>query len=565
MKIAANAKLPFVEVQRFTRPGDPDSAVGIRLAIEKARETQAKVLRFEAGKYFLKSSVAFKTQGIVHDAGSKGVEPVKDCHLVIRSFLEGLTLQGEVNEAGEPATVFAGMNDLKNHGFLPAILWCEDNRFLKLQNIAFTRDPHFASAGRVIEKTDASVVVEVFEGEACRDDMGAYCMNRLDQGTGALTTESLSYGNGAGANWKQVGSNRLRLESSRVANGVRIGDDLSWHQGAQTDFQTYFARCDNLVLENVRTFNSNGFCMLAEDCHNISAKKIVFAPDGKRLFTGPRDAWKLFKCHGVIDIDDMSVRGVRMDGQNVHANWMFVLEIVSDREVLVSTPYTYAPLRSGTLVEAWVEDRRTLLELKSWSHEGIHQDGQKYKLIFSARLPDGLREGMLLHAQAWDPDSYTCRRSHFENIAGAGHLLRCDRVVLADNVYRNLMNSGVILGAELPTHREGGHADDVVVTRNIFDNCGFVKRGDIGGGVGIHSNGFSGAFNQRIAIVGNTFRNMKVGIEVKCARDVWISGNHFDQIGQRVEMDAGTTREIYFSESNLNETSKAASEPRSFK
>ncbi|MBL8992325.1 MAG: hypothetical protein JNM63_03240, partial [Spirochaetia bacterium] len=256
MKNFQNTSFSMVEVKAFTRPGDPDSAAGIRLAIEKAREVRANVLRFEAGKYFLKSFKAFKTQGIVHDAGSKGVDPVKDCHVVVKDFSNGLILEGAMGESGEPATLLAGMNDLKNHGFLPAILWCEDNRSLHLQNIAFTRDPHFASAGRVIEKTDSSVVVEVFEGEACRDEMGTYCMNRLDAGTGALTTESLTYGNGAGVNWKLAGANRLRLENARVAAGVRVGDDLSWHQGAQTDFQTYFARCDDLVLENIRTLNS---------------------------------------------------------------------------------------------------------------------------------------------------------------------------------------------------------------------------------------------------------------------------------------------------------------------
>ncbi len=536
-----------ISVKDFTSPGQPDSAPGIRKAIQKAFDVKATILEFEAGRYLLTSAIEIMTPGIVHDLDSHGIEAKKKCHLVIQNY-RGLTLQGTIDSKGDPTTILVGTNDEVNHGFLPAILWCEDNEGLRLKNIGLTREPLFSSSGKVIQKDATSLVVEVLPGEVCREAMGAYCMNRFTGTEPILTGESLTYGGGAGELWHQVGERELSLKSSHVATRIELGDLVSWHQGAQTDFQTYFARCHHLHLENVRTFNSNGFCMLAEDCHGITARRIVFSPDGNRLFTGPRDAWKLFKCHGVIDIDEMTIRGVRMDGQNVHANWLQVKEIISNHEVIVTVPYTSAPLVVGSMVEAWVGRTRTDLNLKHWESLGAFGDGQLYRLTFDDKLPEGSHPSMLLHAHAWQPERYLCRRSIFENIAGAGHLLRCDHAMILDNTYRHLMNSGVLLGAELPGHREGGHADDIVISGNTFDDCGFHKRYEVGGGIGIRSAGFDAPLNQLISITNNTFKNMAVGLDIHHAKEVFISGNRFHSVEKKISLHSASTEAIYFQE-----------------
>jgi hypothetical protein len=225
---------------------------------------------------------------------------------------------------------------------------------------------------------------------------------------------------------------------------------------------------------------------------------------------------------------------------------MLVQEKISSQEVLATVPYTYAPLRTGTVVEAWVGHARKDLVLKNWKHEGPVGDGHLYRLSFDGDMPEASSSSsILLHAHAWQPERYLCRRSVFENIAGAGHLLRCDRAVILDNTYRHLMNSGILLGAELPGHREGGHADDIAIAGNTFEDCGFFKRYETGGGIGIRSSGFDSPLNQRIAITDNTFINMDVGIDIHHAKEVWISGNRFEGVKDRVNIHSETTEAIF--------------------
>ncbi|MCM3746320.1 right-handed parallel beta-helix repeat-containing protein [Paenibacillus pasadenensis] len=512
-----------------------DDAERIRAAIRRAIETGAERVVFEPRRYLLQSTVTIETEGFAHDAGSPDVG-VKDCHLtVVRA--NKLTLEGAVDERGEPATTLVGFNDGEIHGYLPSILWCEDNESLTLRNLAFTREPEFASAGVVVRKDDSTIVVKVFEGNPCFDTMGAYCMNRFDPLTGSLIGESVTYGGGTDQPFVLTGQRELTLDSADVAAKVGVGEHLSWHQGARTDFQTYFGRCNSLVLDNIRTRNANGFAMLAESCRGITADRVVFRPDGNRLFTAPRDAWKLFKCSGEIDIRRMDIEGVRMDGQNMHSNWLVLNELLSPREAVFFCKYTFAPLQTGSEVEFQIGELVERNVINGWSHAGKGDHGNYYRIEFERDLPAAAVTGMLASAACWEPDRYLCQDSTFVNIAGAGHLVRYDHVTIMNCLYKNTMNPGILLGAELPVHSEGGHATDIVIKNCEFDNCGFYPRYDAEGCIGIRSAGFQGKHNRDILIEGNVMRNSAIGVHVIDGDDVVIADNRFDNVAVPVLVD----------------------------
>jgi Right handed beta helix region len=292
----------------------------------------------------------------------------------------------------------------------------------------------------------------------------------------------------------------------------------------------YFGHIQNLKLCNLRTYNSNGFAFLAEQCRNIDAEKIVFAPDGSRLFTGPRDAWKLFKCQGRIHISGLSVRGVRMDGQNVHSNWLTLIEKRSSHKYLFFSHYTYAPIVASSPLEYYEGYEKKSVLIADSEHSGPFENGHLYSLTLEEPLPETQTKGALLAAACWEPDTYICVKSKFINIAGAGHLLRIDNVLLEENEYRNNMNPGVLLGAELPTHQEGGHATNVIIRKSVFDNCGFFPRYEAGGCIGVKSSGFYGPFNTEITIEDNLFRNAEVGIDLIDAGKVTELRNRFENI-----------------------------------
>lgn len=536
---------PPVLVRDYTSPGDTDSAAGIRRAILEAQRTGARTIVFEAGRYLLRSSANHRTEGIVHDAGSQGVEPQKDTHLLVYN-LGDLTLRGAVNERGEPSTVLVGWNDRQRHGFLPSILWCENSPRLTLSNLAFTREPAFSSAGLIVDHDARSLTVELLPGCAAWEGMGLYCANRFDANGENLLGESVTYGNGADALWEAAGANRFTLRSPSVAAKVHSGELLSWHQGAKTDFQVYLGHCDDLRLENLRTFNSNGFCFVSESCRNITARRVAFRPDEGQLFTGPRDAWKLFKCGGTLDIDALSVEGVRMDGQNMHSNWLWFHRQLSAREAIFYAKYTYAPILSGSLLEFYDGTARQLRTVSEAQSEGKFEHGHLYRVKFDQTLPETAAVGTLCAARCWEADSYLCRNSSFLNIAGTGHLSRYDNLVLLNNTYRNTMNPGILLGAEMPTHAEGGHTTNVLIKGCHFDTCGFFPRYGTVGCIGVHSAGFDAPLNEDILITDNDFSHSECAVHLMTARNVVIWKNRYHGIKQRLRVDESSTEAIHF-------------------
>ena len=356
--------------------------------------------------------------------------------------------------------------------------------------------------------------------------------------------ESLSYGPGLGTNFRLVGDRLLSVESDMLIGKVNEGDLISWHQGAQTDFQVYFGRIENLDLSNLRTFNSNGFSMIAFSCHNIRADRMIFKPRGNQLFTAPRDAWKLHKCSENIEISRFYVEGVRMDGQNVHNNYMFVKEKLGEKSMLVVTENARMDFRtSGGLsgqISFFVNEKQVgKLTLRTYEHLSTSVENgktlQTYRFDFEEPI-DFECDGGLALANCFMPDFYHCHDSEFYNIAGAGHLLRISNVLIENCRYKNMMNAGIMLGAEFPTHHEGGNCEGATIRNCEFDNCGFSARYGTVGCIGVNSSGFRTAVNHNIRIESCTFRNSEVGVDLHRVYDVRIKNCRYENLSEDVRL-----------------------------
>lgn len=518
-----------------------DAAPGIRRALEDARERHADVLQFERGVYPLRTWIRHETDQSGHDAGAV-MTADKEVLLLIKE-MNGFTLRGETDEAGEPASVLAGINTGELHTLLPSVLWCEDCRDLTVEHLRFTRTPQYGSAGRVTSLADGNVTVEVLPGNPCADVMGTHCMNRFSPDGKTLVGESLSYGPGLGIVFHRTGDRTLTLAHAKTAERLEVGDIVTWHQGAKTDFQCFFGRCEGLTLRNLRTDNANGFAMLAYDVHDLTADRVVFKPDGNQHFTAPRDAWKLHKCSGTIRINGLFVEGVRMDGQNVHNNYLFVVGKPAPDELLMEAENAEDRFRPGCGAESVIgffrdEEPIGEAELKAYRHISSRVENgknlQRYLFTFTEPIAFDTAGDVTALAACFSPTLYECRNSTFRNIAGAGHLLRTGHVRIENCTYTNLMNPGILMGDEYPTFHEGGHCFDAEIRGCTFENCGFFPRYGTQGCIGIHAYGFHKPVNHDIRITGCTFRNAEIGVDIRTASDVRIDGCRWEHLKQDV-------------------------------
>lgn len=522
-----------------------DAAPGIMAAVEEAKRIGADVLEFEAGVYSLKQVIDFETDQTAHDAG--GVfRSTKDVHILLHD-LHNCTVTGQVDENGKPVTVLEGINDLKLHDLMPSVLWVDGGSCVTVQNFKFRRNPEFCSSGQVESVDGKTVYVKVFEGNPCYDNMGTYCMNKFTS-DGDLDGESLSYGPGLGVNFRLVGERLLSLESEKVADRVMPGDILTFHQGSRTDFQCFYGNVDQLTLRNLHTTNSNGFASLAFNIHNLTIDHVRFQPEGNQYFTAPRDAFKLHKCHGHIKVDGMYVEGVRMDGQNMHSNYVQPVNRISANTVQFFSRYAKTPLVEGSDMEFYFGEEKKTVKIKSWSHGGrAERDGHYGNLLnitFEEALDWEISEKDLCLPACWEPDLYECTDSHFRNVAGAGHLSRIDHMRISGCTFTNMMNAGILLGAEYPTHIEGGHCTDIRIWDCVFDNCGTTARYGAAGCIGIKSAGLPGKNNKDIRIENCLFRNSPIGVDIHDADDVMITNCGFDNITQLLRVDEETCGSI---------------------
>lgn len=547
---------PFIE-----KAGD--AAAGVEQAVAHALAHGINTVFFPKGTYDLRRFTTIDAPSIAHDDGCGDISE-KDCHIVLRD-IDGLTLLGECDEKGTPASILAGLNPQTPQTLLPSILWCERCRSLTLRNLAFTRRPECAFYGVVKAVRGDELIFSPLPGSPHYDGMPAYCMNRFDLKARSLLGESLTFGFGFDKRWRALQDGTYSLCDRALAQRIREGEGLSFHQAGKTDFQLFFGGCDELYLDNVRIYNANSFAILTEACENIRARRLVIAPREGAMFAGPRDGWKIYRCTGDITLDSCHIEGVRMDGQNVHSNFMILKEIVSEAIAVFSCKYAPIPLRRGADMEFYdgcdIFTRRiTAFKILGGETLRAEQDTKQgaamiagnethstlYRITFESPLPDFALPGTLCAPRCWEPARYVCRDTTFRNIAGAGHLLRCGEVLIERCTYQNMMNAGVLLGAELSTHCEGGHATGVTIRGCTFQNCGFRPRyGEFGCGcVAVKSQGFDGPYNRDIFIENNTFLDSQRALEIRDAKNVRVTGNHYRGILKRCLIDEATTEDI---------------------
>ncbi|MDY0290583.1 MAG: right-handed parallel beta-helix repeat-containing protein [Sphaerochaeta sp.] len=545
-----------------------DAAVGIRQAVRYALSLpEPSVLMFSAGSYSCVSSLTHPNSSIAHDDGCGKVEE-KECHILV-SGGNHLTLRGSTNADGTPSTLLVGLNNGEVQTLMPSLIWTEGCSDLTLENLAFTRKPETSFAAEVHAIHGNEIVLDVDGTGQLPSHLPLYCMNVLDPGDRGLKKPSLTVGFGLDLRMVRGKDGFYRFTSQEIANNIVEGELLSWHQAGITDFLLFFGGCKNLVLSNLRIYNSNGSAMLTENCRNIKATGVVIQPSNNKHFAASRDGWKIYRCTGDVILESCHIEGVRMDGQNVHSNYLIVEQRIDDHTLVCKAPYVQLALSDGSQIE-FSDGRQVFLtpilssELyaSSWNVPNISTDDSasavvgkpnrenRYLIHFAEPLPTFIAPSVLARAMCWEVSSYTCRNTIFRNIAGAGNLVRCSNVLLEGNLYENIMNAGILLGSELSTHIECSNVTNVVIRGNIFRNNGFKPRyGKHGKAcIAIRSQGFYTACNGNILIENNKFFSSQCAIELHNVQQVTVRGNEYTEIVQKVFVDAFSTNSIEIEE-----------------
>src|SRR5690606_28160132 len=343
----------------------------------------------------------------------------------------------------------------------------------------------------------------------------------------------------------------MELNSPTLASKVSVGEGLSWHFSYQ-GIQVNFYMCDDLMVENVWTYNAIGFCMRAEACENITAKKVkIIAPDNQ-LAVGSRDGWKLYACRGKVIMDDIYMEGVRWDGQNVHGSFLWPHKIIDKHTIWLRKKKGAAfPIPLGSKVGFWNGKEEVLRTVQKSEMKPTENKERGFLLTLAEPVPDFVNEETLCQIYGWNIDNYTLSNSTFRNIAGSASLIRNTNVHIINNTFDHIMYPAIMIGGAIH-EGEGVVPKNVRIEGNKVMHSGWMSRHGITSAIGIRSQeeGEGLVFHSdkdrtqlerkspwmtEINVIGNTIEYSKEGIVAKGTQGMRVEGNTF--IGVEKTMD----------------------------
>ncbi len=519
--------------------------VAIKKALDHAKTVKAGALLLEAGTYDL----------FVGDASGKMAIDI--------TGMNDFTLKGGIDDKGDPATTFLRHYDFKNDMYGKPILSVRRSKHFGLQNVIFDNSPRYSTAGEVIATDGNTVTLKVFEGNPVIDGTLFYTSNIWDLASKTLKkVESPTYGGDVNKRkkeytWHVQGNPEQRimtLNSPRVAAMVEVGDGLSWNFSYK-GIQVNFYMCDDLSVENVWTYNAIGFCMRAEACENITARKVkVIAPDNQ-LTVGSRDGWKLYACRGKIVMDGLYMEGVRWDGQNVHGSFLWPHRVMDGHTVWLKKKKGAAfPIPEGSRIGFWNGSEEVLCTVRKAVMKPTESGDRGFLVTFEEKIPDFINDETLCQIYGWNIDDYTLSNSVFRNIAGCASLIRNTNVTIVNNTFDHIMYPAIMIGAAI-NEGEGTVPKNVRIEHNKISHSGWMSRHGITGAIGIRNQeeGEGLIFFDRekaleklnktsppitnIQVIGNTITHGEKGIVASGTLNLLIKENVFRQVKETIVAD----------------------------
>lgn len=493
---------------------------------------------------------------IVLKAGTYILESVTDSVLLPIYDCDGLTICGEADESGAPAT-FIKMrlelqNDAPGHGFV----LIRDSKNIMLENLIFDYENRFSSAGEVVAvDTDNDIVTaEVFEGQSHFDGMKCYSANSWNLKTRELNhIEALTIGVDQSVfshTWQKVPSEsgrRYEIQGMGIAKNVSVGDGMSWHfnvvghdvmgEGATAAVgrpHTIVAfDSENIQLENIRIYSCMCACAIFAGNRDITMKNVRVEPEGTALAVTPRDFAWFVGTSGKLLVENTYVKGVRWDPFNVHAAFYPIEKISSDRRTVeVAMPDNFQKFcKLGDKVTFWLPSGEKDAVLSS-----IDKTEGGYAMSFSEPIDSEVTVGKYITPAWMTLDEAIFRNVTIEGNCGTGLLYQDTNLLVENCTFRNNTYDDIALGPIDPN--EGCFARNIIIRNSLFESSTWVNKFHTHDGAIAIVNGFlpmrHEPYNTKITITGNTIRNHKVGISARSARGVTITDNRMENVETEV-------------------------------
>lgn len=514
------------------KPDDgKDDTKALRRAAEYCRENAGTTLVMPAGEYRLRDAEAERLENEVM-SGKMGQHPEGTIFKPYYPYVSGLNFDGSVNTTIEARG---------------AVLMCEG----WMEPLSIVGSTDFTVRGLTIDYKRKPFS----EGRVCAIDAETFTVQFGQERTLTMDTpfpRVMLWDNEISGIYR----NPFYFARKEVLPGNKVIfkgklPDYMMDAPVATPHSFHFRpailvwRSTNTKIENVTIHSQCGMGIVGFDSKDVTIKGLSIIPAEGYSFSTNTDATHFACCEGTISFDGCMFRGQGDDATNVHGYYHDIANVEDGWATLVLKAPTYTHIQVADVPR--VGDKMEIVRISTLAVEGVAEvtdvqhEGEQVdvKVKLNCDLPADYDKYYLFNISKLP-------RLEFRRSTVWGNLARCvlaktRGVVIEDNIFRGSTGTAIHVGAE--SHwKEGTHAQDLLIQRNIIVNCG------LGAGCQYGASGIAvviGApdtentkLHDGVKILDNTIIGTgenTCGISVRNARNIEVKRNHVEGCGLTIE------------------------------
>ena len=514
------------------KPDDgKDDTKALRRAAEYCRKNPSTTLLMPAGVYRLRDADAERLENEAM-TGKMGQSPENTVFTPYYPYVSGLNFEGS-----KSTTIEARGAILMCEGWMEPFSICGSTDFtLRGLTIDYKRKPF--SEGRVCAIDDGTFTVQ-FGGE-----------RKIDEGT--PFPRVMLWDNKIGGIYRSpyYFSRQEVLPDNKVVFKGKLADYM---MGAPVAAPHSFHfrpailvwRSTNTNIEGVTIHSQCGMGIVGFDSRDIFMKGLSIIPAPGYTFSTNTDATHFACCEGTIGFDGCMFRGQGDDATNVHGYYHDIASIEDGWATLTLKSPAFTHIQVADVPR--IGDKMEIVRISTLEVEGIaevtdvqHEGKQvDVKVRLNCELPKDYEKFCLFNTSKLPRLEF--RRSVVWGNLARGVLAKTRGVVIEDNIFLGSTGTAIHVGAE--SHwKEGTHAKDLLIARNMIINCGLgagCQYGASGIAVVIGAPDTKGTtLHDGVKILDNTIIGTgenRCGISIRNARNIEVKRNRVEGCGMAVE------------------------------
>lgn len=455
-----------------------DATKALCNALEKLAANGGGILEIEKGEYHFRAENALQMSFYVSNHEQPPVRPVQiplvDLH--------------NVEIRGNGSTFIL-------HGESLGVLFMDcDN--VTLDNVKIDYAQSIFSEAKVVAFKNATTIVEIdnkaFPYEI-RDGKLRFKCNGGERGVLAVTafraktkniverTSDIVFDGGA----EEIAGGRiaLRKDFSREGAGVKVGDTLTLRTYERPQPACVIYRATNTTLSDVAISSSFGMALLAQRCKNVAffGKSGFVAktagtfprPETGRVYSASADATHFSNVAGKVVVANAFFETMLDDALNVHSTCLAIDAIVAGNKLRCRFVH---PQSVGFEVFMPGETLRFIkgktlepgAELKVAAVEKLGNN--ELMITLAGNVPAEYDVGDAVENADFQP-KVIFRNNLVQNNRARGILVTTPKKVLIENnVFRNVAGSAILLAGDAQGWFESGACENVAIRNNKFEN-----------------------------------------------------------------------------------------------